>query len=168
VTLTTARLLLRAFRADDEDALFRLWNDSEVGRYLWDAEPVSRETTRAQIEASRRSFEQRRFGLFTLALRERPDALVGFAGLRGFGEREQVELLYALLPRYWGRGLATEASAAVLRLGFEARLLEIWAGADPSNLASFRVMERLGMAHARDLAPGGRPVRYYRLGRPSA
>jgi len=57
-----------------------------------------------------------------------------------------VEILYALAPHWWGQGLATEASAAVLRFAIErCGLPKIYAGCDPPNVASIRVMERLGM-----------------------
>ncbi|HSB61274.1 MAG TPA: GNAT family N-acetyltransferase [Vicinamibacteria bacterium] len=165
--LETARLVLRPLSDGDEEALFSQWNDHEVRRWLFDGEPVSREAVRAQIARSRTSFARDGFGLFTLAPRERPARLVGFAGLRRLGGEGEVELLYALLPAEWGRGLATEAAAAVLRVAFEqAGLAEVLAGADRENAASFRVMARLGMTFARDVSIDGRPLRYYRIARP--
>jgi [ribosomal protein S5]-alanine N-acetyltransferase len=163
--LATARLLLRAFAPADEATLLAQWNDAEVARYLFDGEAVSVEMVRRQIEASETGRAEGLPGLFTLALREAPGESIGFAGLRRFGER-RLEVLYALLPRYWGRGLATEAARAVLELGFAAGEPEIWAGADPPNAASFRVMERLGMTFVEELTLGGRPARYYRISRP--
>jgi ribosomal-protein-alanine N-acetyltransferase len=163
--IQTERLVLRPFAAEDEEALPQLWNDRQVGHYLWDAKPVSMETVRGQIASSRRSFVERGFGQFTVHLGAVP-GFVGFAGLRPIGESADVELLYALLPAYWGRGLATEAAHAVLRFGFsEAGLGEILAGADPPNVTSFRVMERLGMTFLRVAEIGGRPARYYRITR---
>jgi RimJ/RimL family protein N-acetyltransferase len=163
--LRTERLLLRPFRAEDEGALLRLWNEPEVRRFLWDGQPVSMETVRGQIEWSVASFEERGFGHFTVHLGAVP-GFIGFAGLRPIGTLPEVELLYALHPGYWGRGLATEAARAVLRFGFtEAGLAEILAGSDPPNVASFRVMQRLGMTFLRNTEIGGRPARYYRITR---
>jgi [ribosomal protein S5]-alanine N-acetyltransferase len=161
------RLRLRPFGPEHEPGLLALWNDPQVRRYLWDDEPVSRETVVEQIDASRRSFRERGFGHFALwpvASPPDPGGLVGFAGLRTFGEEGEVELLYALFPAFQGRGLATDASRAVLRFGFEeAGLSEILAGTDPPNAASFRVMERLGMSFLREVTSSGRPARYYHL-----
>jgi len=163
--LHSERLLLRAFRAEDEDILVRLWNQPEVGRYLWDGQPVSLVKVREQIASSMGSFEARGFGHFTVHLGAVP-GFVGFAGLRPIGSTPEVELLYAVHPDYWGRGLATEAARAVLRFGFTVgELAEILAGADPPNAASFRVMQRLGMTFLRNAEIGGRPVRYYRITR---
>ncbi len=166
--LRTERLVLAAFSAADEEVLWQQWNDPAVGRYLFDGEAVSREMVRAQLEASARSFQVLGCGLFTISLTEQPSEVVGFTGLRRYGEAGDVEVLYALLPRVWGRGLATEAVRAVLRLGFESGLTEIHAGADVANEASFAVMERLGMSPHRELIVAGRPVRYYRLTRDAA
>jgi len=151
---------------EDEETLLAQWNDPDVRRFLFDDRPVSRAAVREQIARSRSTFAREGFGLLTLRLRERPAESIGFAGLARLGERPEVELLFALLPAFRGQGLATEAARAVLRLGFEeAALDEVLAGADPPNLASFRVMERLGMTFARDEEVGGRPVRYHRLAR---
>jgi ribosomal-protein-alanine N-acetyltransferase len=119
---------------------------------------------RRRIAASATSFARDGFGLFTLARREPPREIVGFAGLRRFGPAGEVELLYALRPDCWGQGLATEAAREVLRFGLEdLGLAEILAGADLENAASFRVMERVGMTFARDVTIDGRPTRYYRI-----
>jgi [ribosomal protein S5]-alanine N-acetyltransferase len=161
--LGTERLRLRPFEPRDADALLAQWNDTEVNRYLFDGEVVAPETVRAQIESSIRGFAERGFGFFMLVLREAPLS-VGFAGLRAFGSAGRVELLYALLPPWWGRGLATEAARAVLGWAFSILGLdEVWAGADPPNEASFRVMERLGMRFVEEVVVGGRPARYYKV-----
>jgi RimJ/RimL family protein N-acetyltransferase len=165
-SIRTDRLLLRPLRWEDQEPLHRLWNDPEVRRYLWDDQPVSRETVAEQIEISLRHFETYGFGAFALFPLQEPDLLIGFAGLRPFGEGKDIELLYALDPAWWGSGLATEAAFAVLRFGFEEIGLEqIDSGADPPNLPSFQLMERLGMRFAYDTALHGLPARYYRLRR---
>jgi ribosomal-protein-alanine N-acetyltransferase len=92
--------------------------------------------------------------------------LAGFCGLRLFGDPPTVEVLYGLLPAYWGQGLATEAAMAMLRFGFEELGLErIYAGADPPNTASFCVMERLGMTFSKRIVAGGLEAIYYEISR---
>lgn len=160
--LQTERLLLRAFTEEHAGALHAQWNDPDVGRFLWDAAPVSEETVAQVIAGSRRSFADRGFGLYAVALRSAPAQVIGFAGLRPT-ETDEVELLYALLPAHWGRGLATEAARAVLEDAFRALpLSQVLAGADPPNAASFAVMERLGMTYHAEHESDGKAVRYYR------
>jgi RimJ/RimL family protein N-acetyltransferase len=165
-TLETERLLLRPFATEHEDVLFQQWNEPSVRKYLFDDEPVPRETVRAQIEASRANEGTIGCGYYLLSLRDAVERPFGFAGLRPFGETGRVELLYAILPGYRGRGLATEAAHAVLDRGFRScGLAEIFAGADAPNEASFRVMKRIGMQPFGDIFVGGRPTPYYRISR---
>ena len=160
--LRTPRLTLHPFAARDLNTLHRQWNDREVRRYLFDGRPVSRSFVRDQIAASRRLLRERGFGFFTI---RRGTRTIGFVGLRPFGQRGRIGLLYALRPACWARGYATEASRAVLRLGFRRGLRTIWAGADTPNRASLRVMRRLGFRRAARLTLAGRPVLYCRLDR---
>src|SRR5262245_39721248 len=99
--LHTARLLLRPVRAEDEEALFRLWNDPQVRRYLWDDQSVAREVVQEQIAFSQQEFRERGFGMFGLFLMERPGDLIGFCGLRRIDDGTDVEVLYGLLPDLW-------------------------------------------------------------------
>ena len=164
--LRTARLILRPFRTEHQDDLHALWNDPQVRRYLWDDQPVSRETVLEHIELSIQSFRERGFGHFTISPLEHPTRTIGFTGLRHHAESDEIELYYALLPSYWGQDLATEAAREVLRFGFqEVELSEIVAAADLPNAASFRVMERLGMTFAQEGRPRNNPLKFYSISR---
>ncbi len=56
----------------------------------------------------------------------------------------------------WGRGLATEAARAVLGYGFDGLgLVQIDSGAAKENIASKRVMEKIGMRYVGSDAEGG-------------
>lgn len=159
--LRTPRLTLHPFTASDGPVLHRQWNEPDVRRHLFDDLPVSLSFVREQIAASRSLFRDHGFGFLTI---RRGTRTIGFVGLRPF-RRRRIELLYALRPAHWARGYATEASVAVLRLGFARGLRTIWAGADAPNRASFRVMRRLGFQRAGFLTVGGRAAIYYRIGR---
>ena len=160
--LRTDRLVLRAFAPADEAALVALWNDPDVGRFLWDGRPVPAARVSTQIDESRRAFAEGGIGLYAARLVEAPDAVIGAVGLARIGGQPDPELLYALLPAFWGRGLATEAAAEVVRVAFEVVGFEVVrAAADPPNVASFRVMARLGMTYERSITIGELPVRYY-------
>ncbi|MGH9369287.1 MAG: GNAT family N-acetyltransferase [Thermoanaerobaculia bacterium] len=163
--IETERLALRPAATEDVDGLYRLWTHPEVRRFLWDDLAIARERAAAVVEDSLASFEKEGLGLFVAALRPDP-RLVGFCGLRRFGEDREVEILYGIEPGLWGRGLATEAARAVLRHGFENLALDrIFAGADAPNAASFRVMEKLGMSFSKRLEIGGREVVYWAVSR---
>jgi RimJ/RimL family protein N-acetyltransferase len=148
--LETARLSLRPFGAGDLDALCRITADAEVMRYIGDGRSITREETAANLHNIVESFRRRGFGRW--AVEEKAGgALLGYCGLARPAESPGVELVYMLARRAWGRGLATEASTAVLRYGFEELGLErVYALTMPGNLRSRRVLERLGMEYLRD------------------
>lgn len=159
--IETARLWLRPCSVDDLDGLHRLWTHADMRRYLWDDETISRDVALTAIRSSEESFRTDGFGLWLVHLRDL-DAAAGFCGFRHFGEPPEVEILYGIAPDLWGRGLATEAAHAMLRLGFEENgFARVYAGADPPNAASFRVMEKTAMRFSKRISIDGRDVIYY-------
>ena len=68
---------------------------------------------------------------------------VGYCGVARGEDTGEPELMYALLPAWWGQGLGTEAAAAVVELA-DRSLPELLATADPANVASLRILARLG------------------------
>ena len=140
----TSRLRLRPFSREDLDDLHRLWTESEVRRFLWDDKVISREQTVEIIESSVDSFGRYGFGFWCIYPSDTPE-LIGFVGLRRFGDLAEVELLYGIATSYWGRGLATEAATAMIDYAFRRVGLEIiFARADAPNAASTRVMQKSG------------------------
>lgn len=169
MNLETTRLWLWPFTLADANDLHQLWTEPAVRKYLWDDQIISRDTVVEVIQASEKSFAEYGFGFWTISDKSK-SATIGFCGLRHFledgGETTEVEVLYGLSPSYWGKGLSTEAAQQVMRYGFEQAGLEaIYAGADPPNQASFRVMVRLGMKFLRSTTVGGLEAIYYTLHR---
>ena len=93
----------------------------------------------------------------------------GFVGYGGLIQTralalEGVELLYAILPEYWGQGLATEFAAACTQQAFdEHQLSEIIAFTTETNSASRRVMEKNRFRYERNFEYVGLPHVLYRL-----
>ena len=88
-----------------------------------------------------------------------------FAGRGGLkhtsiGERDEVEVAYALLPQYWGQGLATELAVASVRAGFEVlHRPDLVCFTLTTNRASQRVMEKVGFRYERDVILCGAATR---------
>jgi [ribosomal protein S5]-alanine N-acetyltransferase len=145
-TLRTERLTLRPISLSDIDALHAFWIDPSVRRYLWDNEVIARETVVEIVDSSEHCFGEIGSGLFAIELQTVPDQIIGFCGLRRMEGTDDMELLYGMLPRYWGEGLVAEAAREVLRHGFEAcSLPRIMGATNTPNQRSVRVMQRLGM-----------------------
>lgn len=136
VELRTKRLLLRPFSPADTAAFARFVDDEAYLRYLAPDHP--------DLEAfMRRNLELDREASWVICLES---AVVGSAFLGVHADRGVGELAYLVAPARWGEGIATEAAAAVLGYAFEARgLAKVLARTDERNLASLRVLEKLGM-----------------------
>ena len=81
----------------------------------------------------------------------------------------EVEPTIALAPDRWGQGLATEALAAVVAYAFGTLGLErLVAVVDEPNLASQRLMGRVGFTPTGSATGSYYPLRLYRLTRAAA
>jgi RimJ/RimL family protein N-acetyltransferase len=163
---TTARMAATPYSAADYDDLRRLHQDPVAMATLSaDGQPLAEEQTRASLRSSLEHWERHGFGVWTF--RDRVDGgFVGYCGLQRVVVEgcDEVELLYALLPAYWGRGLATEMARAVLDIGFQRLgLADIIAYTLTTNRASRRVMEKAGFSYEREIVHVGLPHVLYRL-----
>ncbi len=146
-TLATDRLNIRPFEMADAEALHAFWSNVDVRRYLWDGIILPIETVRGIIRQSIADFESHGFGFFSLDLKVTEPKIVGFCGFRRFEDGEQIEMLFGILPDYWGEGFVTEAAREVLRHGFEeAGITRVIAATDTPNQRSVRLLMRLGMS----------------------
>lgn len=163
--LETERLVLRPMSAADAEALYRISNEPAVRHYLWDDRPVSRVTIERVVAQSVRLFSEERLGLFGIRLRDREE-VVGFCGFARLQDMEEVELVYELDPELWGRGIATEAARACLGYAFkEVGLERMIAGTDRPNVASLRVIEKLGMKIIGNINPRAPEDPYFAIDR---
>lgn len=148
IFLETERLILRRLTMDDVDNLFELDNDPEVMRFLTGGAATPRQMIQNEIlPGFLRSYE--RFATFGVwAAQERTSqAFLGWFSFRPEGEDlTNVSLGYRLRRSAWGRGYATEGARALIRKGFtEAGVQRVFATTYQDNLASRRVMEKIGM-----------------------
>lgn len=146
--IETTNLALRPFGPGDLDDLYDYHSRPEVVRYLY-WEPCDRAQAREALERRARQTALDAEGqslVLAVALRD-VGRVIGEARLHWLHrEHRQGEIGFVVNSDFQGRGLATEAAAAMLRLGFEGLgLHRIIGRCDVRNHASARVMERLGM-----------------------
>lgn len=146
--LETPRLALRSWTHADAEALFEICRDADVMRYIGTGLPFEtlEETLRWLDKAVAYEAEH---GFYRWAAIERASGeIVGSCGFAHLYGGPEIELGYLYARQHWGRGFATEAAAACLRYGFkEMGLKQIAAIADPQNLASRRVLEKIGFIY---------------------
>lgn len=150
--ITTQRLLLREFNPDDCQLVLAYHNTPRYLRF-YPQEAESEEQVRAFVQRFVDQAQEKPRQKYQLAIcLAESGQLIGNVGVRlgGLGPRQpearQGDIGYEINPEFWGQGYATEAALAILRFGFEnLRLHRIWARCLADNLASQRVLEKIGM-----------------------
>ena len=149
VILETDRLLLREYVEDDADAFFRLNSNPEVSRFVPDKPLLNIEQARQiLVDHPIADYQKHGFGRGACILKGTGEQ-IGMAGLKYLAELGEVDVAYRFLPAYWGLGLATEVALASVRFGFaHLALKQIIGLVMPENIASARVLEKIGLRYA--------------------
>lgn len=156
-------MYLRHLEMSDVDALLGIFSDPEAMRYY----PGTKSRSEAEdwVRGNLRSYREHGFGLWAAVLKDSGE----FAGQCGLAAQEvdgkdEVEIGYLFLRRFWGRGLATEAARACRDYGFDTlhrdRLISL---IDPTNLASRRVAEKVGMRLEKQIHKWGKGILVYAI-----
>ncbi len=155
--LQSARLGFRCWRDVDLQLAVNLWGDPAVTRYIAASPYTLREVQvrlRTEIEAER-THRIQYWPIFLLATGEH----IGCCGLRPRATHtETPELGVHVVSRHWRQGYAFEAASRVVEYAFTLGGVQaIFAGHNPENGASRRLLLRLGFVYAGDefYAPTG-------------
>ena len=147
--IETERLRLEPFALSHLSGLRAMDDDPEIMRYINAGQVKSADETLATIERVQQRWQ--RYGFSWWALREKSsDEIVGAACLQHLANQEHapLEIGWRLLRSAQGKGYATEAARAIVRYASEQVGTDyLVAVADPENLPSHRVMQRLGMRY---------------------
>jgi RimJ/RimL family protein N-acetyltransferase len=154
--LTTPRLLLRQFTTADADGLHALCGDPRTMRLVGDGTVLDRARCSEWIRECQANYAARGFGAWAVERRDSP-GLAGYGGLVSARRRRDPELIYALRPELWGRGLGSELAIALTDHAFrQCGLSRLVATVRPENHASVRVLEKAGLHGAgEELGPEG-------------
>jgi RimJ/RimL family protein N-acetyltransferase len=163
--LETPRLLLRPFARGDAERVHAIYSDPVVMRYVATGPMVDLAVTQRLLDDY--GAHQERHGFSFWAVFERASgALIGDSGLYRTPGGE-VELGYTLGAAWWGRGYATEAAGRWLEVAFsELGVSEVVALAEPANVASVHVLDKLGMHRDGERLAFGRPHAVFRASAP--
>jgi [ribosomal protein S5]-alanine N-acetyltransferase len=148
--LETERMWLRHLCADDAGFLVELLNEAGFRQNVGDR------GVRNTVDACRyiltgpvASYQQFGFGMYLVELKE-TGAPLGICGLLKRDSTEEIEIGFAYLERFWGKGYAYEAAAALMDYARRSlRLKRIAATTVPGNRGSIRILEKLGLRFER-------------------
>ncbi|MCL2364112.1 MAG: GNAT family N-acetyltransferase [Defluviitaleaceae bacterium] len=139
--ITTERLLLRPFDAQDEPAYADIMTKPSVYRYLGTGQAILKSDIARMMMMWNSTFGH---GLGVYAVVEQANgALIGHCGVRGLpcGRKE---ILYAYDESAWGKGYASEAAKAVLQHHMARPLIAI---SYPENMGSINVIKKMGFRY---------------------
>ncbi len=161
---------LRPFTIEDAQDMFYVDSDPRVQRFTGDEIRTSVNRCRETIEKNvLGDYDRNGYGRFAVEDLSR-GRVIGFAGLKYLPFKDQTDIGYRFAPEYWGKGLATKLSIASRDFAFnELNLEEIIGIADPRNLASCRVLEKIGLTFDRfdEYDGDGMSHRWYSMKRPT-
>lgn len=166
IILQTPRLILRQFTQADAPLVLSLNSDPEVLKYLH--EPILETAEQAEKILQDIILPQYKNNLGRWAIHTKGDMeFIGWCGLKYRPELDEIDLGYRLMQKAWGKGFATEAAQQTLNHGLHNLQLKLITGrAHIENLASIKVLEKIGMNYIGEGIVDDCPVRTYTKANP--
>ncbi len=145
--LNTDRLTIRKLNTTDAKFIIQLLNEPAFIQYIGDKKvKTTKDAEKYLLDGPIKSYEQNGFGLWLVELKENKEP-AGICGLIKRDNLDDVDVGFAFLKKFNGKGFATESAKAVLEYGKnELGLKKIVAITQLDNLGSIRVLEKLGMS----------------------
>lgn len=146
--LETERLILRQMTTEDAEFILGLLNEPSFIQNIGDRKVRTIEDACSYIlNGPVKSYEKNGFGLYLVVLKETHES-IGMCGLIKRDGLEDVDIGYALLPKFWSQGYAVEAAWAAKEYAKNViRLKRLVAIVDPANESSIRVLEKIGLRY---------------------
>ena len=150
IFIETERVILREILPTDENGLLDLDSNPKVHTYLGNNPVDNIYQIREVIKMIRQQYIDNGIGRWAIINKETND-FIGWTGLKFVTETTNnhinfYDLGYRLIEKYWGKGMATETTKAILNYAFEKlKLTEIYSMCDVGNLGSKNVLEKTGL-----------------------
>jgi [ribosomal protein S5]-alanine N-acetyltransferase len=150
----TARLRLRPLDTGDAAVIHELLNEPGWLRFIGDRGIRTLDDASRYVQGPAASRQKNGFALDAVTLKDEGTP-IGICGLIKRDALDDVDIGFAFLQRFSSHGYATEAAAAVLAQGHrQFGLKRIVAITAPDNLASIRVLQKIGMRYEKTLDLG--------------
>jgi ribosomal-protein-alanine N-acetyltransferase len=164
---------MRDILKTDVDGIFELDSDPLVHKYLGNNPIKSRKKAAIIIQFIKQQYKNLGIGRFA-AIEKSSGDFIGWSGLKlNIGEKEALngksdfyDIGYRFIPKYWGKGYATESSLAIMDFGFKTMNLEMICGAaEKENIASNKVLKKIGLKFVNEFTYENIPCNWYELKR---
>jgi RimJ/RimL family protein N-acetyltransferase len=164
VIINIERMVLREFVKSDVDALFQILSLPEVMQFS-PTGALSFDMSAAKIQGFIDSYQEYGYGKWAVIHRE-TGRLIGYCGIavEEIDGKIENELGYRFDPKFWGQGLGTEAASACLEYAFNTLHLEyLLAIVEPDNIASVRILQKIGMSFIKESLYYDKKVHIYKI-----
>jgi len=166
IILETPRLILRQFTEADAPLILSLNSDPEILKYLHEPTLKTVEEAEKVLQDIILPQYKNKLGRWAIHTKEGMD-FIGWCGLKCRPEIDEIDLGYRLVQNAWGKGFATEAAQHSLEHGFTKLNLKLITGrAHIENIASIKVLEKIGMDYIGEGIVDDCPVRTYTKANP--
>lgn len=143
--METRRLHFTVITPEDRDFFFQFYSSTILTRHLPKGEPYTTEEIDTLLDNRLSHWQKYSFGTYILKLKS-SGIPIGYCGLEHVYESEMIDIRYGIIEQYWGNGLGFEAARKLRDYGFNHLAFgQIFGAAKHENLASLRIMEKLGM-----------------------
>lgn len=140
--IKTNRLLLRPLKIEDIDSVMNFWGNEEVMKYC--GGPGTKERELKALKYYINLQNKKGYSPFVLELKENKN-IIGVCGFNPTNKEDEIELIYHLNKNYWKKGYAFEAASACINYARKnLNIKRILASVDPRNIASRKILEKLG------------------------
>ncbi|PIA79154.1 GNAT family N-acetyltransferase [Gaetbulibacter sp. 4G1] len=154
--IETERLILRELRTTDLDGMFELDSNPEVHRYLGNKPVKTKAESQKMLDSIINQYKERGIGRFA-AIEKVTGNFIGWSGIRlnteynMNGYTKYYDVGYRLIPKYWGKGYATESGKAAVNYAFNVlKLTKLYGITEMENQASHNALLKIGLHYVED------------------
>lgn len=150
----TDRLIIQEVTLDDSNFIFRLLNSLTWIKFIGDRRIKTEDDARTYILNNFiDSYEKRGYGLYKMCLREN-EIPIGICGFLKRDYLDHVDIGFAVLPEYEGKGYAFEASKSILNFGkLKLNMNPILAVTTNENTKSRKLLQKIGLSEVGKIKP---------------
>lgn len=151
----TNRLIISKLTLEDASFILELTNTPHFIKYVGNKNLKTLEDAKNYLkEGTLKSYKNFGFGFYKLQLKQEQNKTIGTCGLVKREQLDHVDIGFAMLPGYEGKGFGLEASKEILKLAKNTfKLTRILAITLPTNLNSIKLLEKLGLTYEKRVKP---------------
>ena len=162
VIFETNRLLVRELHPDDAENFYLLNLNPNVIKYTGNTAFKNREEARIFLE-NYHDYKRNGYGRWAVVTKE-TNKFIGWCGLKFEEMKRETDIGFRFFEEEWNKGYATESAMACLAYGFEKLHLKCIIGrAMKENIASIRVLEKIGLEYIEDTHFDGKEAVLYKI-----